>query len=240
MKRTAAPSQTGKRARGWKAPRKTKAAVVKSSQGSRNYAQNRGTAVGRQIGFPPTMQFKHKYFASVSTTGSGTQQYRFRANGMYDPDQTGTGLQPLYFDQMSAIYNHFTVIASHIKVTSIPAGTTVEDPFRIALWINDDTTTTPTDFRNLVEQTSAVTSLTTGLNPTPVTLERWWNLSRCFGGRVGESRFTGSGSADPTEQSIFEIAVIAMDGGVSNVTVYHDVEIEYTVVWSELKDIAGS
>lgn len=239
MKRSGAPSKTGKRAKGWKAPRKTRAAVAKSSIGSRTYAQNRGTAIGRQIGFPPTMQFKHKYFSSRTDSGTGMLTQRYRANGMYDPYQTGTGLQPLYFDQLAAIYNHFTVIASHIKVTTIPNASTAEDPFRVVLWINDDTTTTASDIRNVCEQTSAVHKVTSGLNPTPIVLERWWSLSRCFGGRVGESRFTGNGSADPTEQSIYEIVAYALDG-VSSVAVVHDVEIEYTAVWSELKDIAGS
>lgn len=35
----------------------------------------------------------------------------FRANGIFDPDVTGTGHQPLYRDQVADLYTNYTVIA---------------------------------------------------------------------------------------------------------------------------------
>lgn len=241
MKRSAAPTQTGKRARGWKAPRKTVARVYNPRpSGSVYRPRPSGTLVGARIGFPPTIKFKHKYRAHVTTSGSGLQSYQFRCNGMYDPDSTGVGSQPLYFDQLAAVYNHYTVISSHIKVTSIPAPNTTEDAYRIILFLNDGNAITPATSEAIAEQTSAVSTVCSSLNPSTSVLERSWSLARAFGGRVSESRFTGNAGADPSEQTIYNIVVQAMDGGVSSVAVYHDVEIEYTAVWSELKDIPGS
>jgi len=70
-------------------------------------------------GFPQKMVMTHKYCDKVqltSTLGVITN-YLFSTNGLYDPNITGTGHQPAYFDQMTPIYNNYTVIMSRIKVT---------------------------------------------------------------------------------------------------------------------------
>jgi hypothetical protein len=41
----------------------------------------------------------------------------FRGNSVYDPDYTGVGVQPYYFDNLAAIYNRYRVISSTIVVT---------------------------------------------------------------------------------------------------------------------------
>lgn len=42
--------------------------------------------------------------------------YVYLANGMYDPDYTGTGHQPKYFDQWGALYKRYLVFGSKIYV----------------------------------------------------------------------------------------------------------------------------
>jgi len=51
------------------------------------------------------------------TSGAGVAgAYVFSANGCFDPDVTGTGGQPMGFDQMMIFYNHYTVVRSSIQV----------------------------------------------------------------------------------------------------------------------------
>lgn len=45
-----------------------------------------------------------------------TEPYQFRGNGLYDPDVTSTGHQPMYFDQYAAIYRKYRVLASKIHL----------------------------------------------------------------------------------------------------------------------------
>lgn len=53
-------------------------------------------------------------------SGAGTlADFVFSANGLFDPSITGTGHQPLGFDQIMAMYDHYVVIASSIKVTFV-------------------------------------------------------------------------------------------------------------------------
>lgn len=65
------------------------------------------------------MRVKMKYTDGVlltTTTGIGVTTYAFRANSLFDPDQTGTGHQPYRFDQLAAIYQRYRVLKSKITV----------------------------------------------------------------------------------------------------------------------------
>lgn len=52
----------------------------------------------------------------TSTSGAYTSNV-FRGNGPFDPDQTGTGAQPVWYDDYSAMYNRYRCVGSRITVT---------------------------------------------------------------------------------------------------------------------------
>lgn len=59
------------------------------------------------------------YSSGTIITGTATANaYVFSANGCFDPDITGTGGQPMGFDQMMLFYNHYTVLRSRIRVVA--------------------------------------------------------------------------------------------------------------------------
>jgi len=58
--------------------------------------------------------------------------YLFRGNSTYDPDQSGGGVQPKYYDAISAAYNRVEVVKSVIEIiVSTPDGS--DDVYEIAL-----------------------------------------------------------------------------------------------------------
>lgn len=54
---------------------------------------------------------------SVASVAGVPQFYTFAGNSLYDPDITGTGHQPMGFDQWQGFYNKYTVYGSKIRAT---------------------------------------------------------------------------------------------------------------------------
>ena len=66
----------------------------------------------------------------LCTSGAGNY-HLFNFNNCYDPDRTGTGHQPLGWDQWVAFYGIYRVISASVKVVAI--NTTDDNPFHMAL-----------------------------------------------------------------------------------------------------------
>jgi hypothetical protein len=203
------------------------------------------TKVSIGLGFPKQMTMTHKYVETVQMNvgaATGVGSYLFSCNGMYDPNVTSTGHQPMYFDQMSALYDHYVVIGSVCKVKFIP-GTAVASntPMRLVGFINDNNTFASSSNINTLEEASLAKKLTTSPNNNrPLSMTLKWSAKKFFGGSImANTELQGTAAANPTEQSYFALAALAVDG-VSPIDMYVEVEIKYIAVWKELIDIGGS
>lgn len=202
-----------------------------------------GSVTGKVPGFPEKFKFVHKYAEQVdmsSSSGSSARQ-RFTCNNMYDPNNTGVGHQPLYFDQLAQLYDHFYVISSKIKFTVIPQGTSVQAPFRLFAQVNDDTTVSAGTGDAVVEQTTGQSRYCTGgLNPSKeVIYMKYDGLEKWGQALLSNSRQRGNDAGGPSEQSHFELNLNSCDNS-STVSVHVMAEIEFTAIWVEGKDTAQS
>lgn len=213
-----------------------KARAYKKKYAKKQVIPTANTSIGRQVGFPKTMTFKHKYCEQVQlTAASGITHYQYSCNGMYDPNITGIGAQPSFFDNMCAIYNHYKVIGSRCKWRIVPVGTAVQYPFRVVAWYNDDTTTSGTTMSVYGESKGAQTRLCTGVNPSQIVISQKWSLKRTFPGSYQADIFRGTPSTNPNEQTHFQLSLSPLDP-VQTIYAHVFVEIEYVAVWSELSD----
>ena len=68
------------------------------------------------FGFPDefitTIRYVDVY--TLTSASNGIAKQYMRMNSLFDPDQTGTGHQPYYFDQFAALYNRYTVLGSKL------------------------------------------------------------------------------------------------------------------------------
>lgn len=95
----------------------------KSSNGRRPVSL---TTVPRPM-IAPVTYMQLGYFSAVRITesASGVGNFNsFRLNDLYDPDFTGTGSQPVGFDQVSALYTRFRVLKVAVSIDWVKRGTT--------------------------------------------------------------------------------------------------------------------
>lgn len=180
---------------------------------------------------------RHVYsetFALTGTTGA-VASYVLSCNGMYDPNITGTGHQPLYFDQMNAIYDHYIVYRARIEYEILAGGS----PPIVACYIDDDTSIA-TSLDNAIEQPTSVHRLLPTTQVVPQRFQRQWDARQYFGGDIWDnSELRGTASANPTEQSYFVVMLVAANG-TSTATATVTVRIVYDAWWTELKTMTGS
>lgn len=220
---------------------KSKSKKTRSTARKRVVKYRNTVSLGR--GFPRKMVMTHKYVDIISLTGTGgaiaTRQYV--CNGMYDPDYTGVGHQPMYFDQMTALYNHYTVIGSRIKVRTLNTyGPASAPAYWFTLSQNDDGTISYNSLSTLSERSDGSYRLVTaGSTSTPFLMNKW-SAKKTFGGSpLANDNLQGTSSANPAEITNWVLAIQAADN-LSTVTTSFVVEIEYIAVWTELKEINGS
>jgi hypothetical protein len=176
---------------------------------------------------------------SLSATSTATS-YVYSANGLYDPDISGTGTQPRGFDQMMIFYEHYTVTRALIEVT-----------FR-----NFTATTSPivfiaargdvTNVSNAIDVMEQGNSVSVQLLPANVTgsiqkLSMVMNIARFLGfDDIMDSNVArGDIAANPAEGAFFHV------GGFNNETlaagtVQFQVRIRYLAVFTEPRVITPS
>nr|WAE43272.1 MAG: capsid protein [Cressdnaviricota sp.] len=71
------------------------------------------------------------YTLQVSANPATQAIYKFAGNSPFDPDQSGAGVQPYGWDQITALYSKYVCFGSKIKVYFIPSGT--ETSFQVYL-----------------------------------------------------------------------------------------------------------
>lgn len=200
--------------------------------------QKRRVFVSRWPGFPPTLQMTMAYtdtYALANGAGSVANQV-FSCNGLHDPDITGGGHQVLYYDQLSAVYNHYTVTSSY-AVYQVLSTSVSNSPSSFTAYIDDDSTpSSPLSARQ--EMGGAQVQLVSpGMSPKQLKI-RYSSKANFGGDPLSDSAQQGA-AGNPTEQMFYIFTLGAADGSsVTSVSVL--VRIFYTVVWQELKSITGS
>lgn len=183
-------------------------------------------------------------YQKVLTGGVGSvPTHYYSANGLYDPDVTGTGHQPMGWDQMMALYEQATVLRAHIKVTFASAG----EHARVGIYLNPDTTSP--GLPRLVENGLMIMDKVTGPSTANgqyaySTLELACDIPKYFGRRRGEiladPQMYNTIASNPTEQVYFAVCAWAGFDAAADVTVAYDVTITFDAVFWEPKKLTSS
>lgn len=189
-------------------------------------------------GFPTNMTVELHY-EDTFRLYTGTTAYAthvFRGNSLYDPDFTGSGHQPRYFDNYSAIYGRYKVLASTMSAEvlnqsstagavlsmiplteSIPA-TSLEDMAELP----NAKTTRPIPILSRISHrlsTSITTQKVCGLRP----------------GQVNDEDWSAAYNANPTQIWYWTVGAFSMDKSTS-VDCIVRVSVKYKAVFYDRKD----
>lgn len=201
--------------------------------------QFRGLTPSRS-GFPKTLKMTHRYCEvfSLANTAGAIGTHVFSANGMFDPDITSTGHQPYYFDQLTGIYNHYTVIASKLRLTCMNASA-IGNPSLVNVYLDDNAASSAALTTRLEQNTASTRLIEPGA--APVTIPKSFSAKANFGGNpLSDPNLQGTAAANPTEQMYYLITVADPSGTAAATTVDLLVEIDYIAVWQELATATAS
>lgn len=198
--------------------------------------------INKGLGFPLRFRTKLRYVerTAITSTSGVLAIQNYRANGCYDPNAALAGHQPMYFDQLTTVYNYFKVIGSKITVELVPQGTSIQTPVYLALWTDEDGNYTGS-FSQAIELGLLRNYVVIGGNArnTRSRLTYNWSLKKTFKDIYNASSVTGSGAADPAQQTYYMIGFQPVDS--STTTSYSMlVTIDYIVDFFELRDVGQS
>lgn len=184
------------------------------------------------------------------TLGSGgSNVWFFSANSLFDPDVTGTGHQPMYFDNYSAIYNRYKVNWAQITVTVINhkvntdtayqpntgAAVLTENPnyaYKLAILADRDVSDYPNTMNRLIEEGGAnikwrfVAPSLTGVLPKLFHSASPHRLTQLA---FSDDTLQADIGASPSRQCYFAVAITSADGNTDPPSVYLNVRIKYYV-----------
>jgi hypothetical protein len=214
-------------------------------------AMARMTSASLGMGFagytplPHRLRTQMKYVANITLSSGVTPGVNvFSANGLYDPDVTGTGHQPRGFDQLIALYDHYVVTHSEIKVEFYFSSTSVPAVCGVQL---QAISTGQSDYIDYAEQARCEFGLAPMLyggsggatHPKEHRLE--CNVQQFMGipDPITATKLQGSISANPADQAFYHVFHQALDGS-SSTSVTALVSLEYHAVFIEPVPVASS
>lgn len=194
--------------------------------------------------FPNMTVRKLRYCAGNSVTASAgiLASHVFSLSGLYDPDITGTGHQPMGFDQIMPFYEHYHVLHCSAHVTFQNRNATYRG--YVGLKITPDTAL-PANSDDLVEEGRAVVDPIGGGNDAfngskvmkcSVNVPLVNGLSRA--NFLANDGMRGTISSNPTEQTYLHVCAWSPAG--QNLDVEFNIVLEYTAVFTEPRNLVNS
>lgn len=200
-----------------------KSSIVKMKKG--------GDLINRSIPlFPARKKAFLPYFDyNTVTAGAGVVgSYVFSCNGLYDPNITGVGHQPMGFDQMMTFYDHYTVLRAKIIIDFLY----ISGSGNLMVTVATRAALTPvTDPTQLIESGMIdykLLSENLSNEKSRCRLSRTVDI-RLFGGiddPLDNPDYRGTVAANPAEQSYFHISIWNSAGTTCSAGFFAVIEFE--------------
>lgn len=191
-----------------------------------------------------SLKYTEEFTLNPGTGAIG--RYTFRANGMFDPNYSGTGHQPYSFDQIMGLYSHFTVVGSKITLQNVESSTsTYGGLLGVTLHAASDDLTGLV-LHNIVEHPGTGVAFMSGHQLAASVRES--RISKNFSAKkffglpdiIGKADYRGDQTHDPIEQAYFTCWYACSGDGVDPAACQLLATIEYLAVFTEPRTLNSS
>lgn len=212
-------------------PKKRKASKGRKTRRVRRRTMSRPRRALARMGgsFPKKMLVTMRYATSIrldQQIGALPVTYVFRANGIFDPDRTGTGHQPYTHDEYAQLYTKYMVTGSKIMATFLPNASVSTGNIICGLHVGNDPTYIP-DFETVREQSEGRWSIVSGQTNKKTLATRYSRRKIIPAHKDGHEATFG---ADPLEQYYFTVWSTC----VNSVAVAQPVDVVVTISYRVL------
>lgn len=170
---------------------------------------------------------------SLESSNTGIPDSRvFNLNSLFDPDVTGTGHQPMGFDQWKTFYNYYKVLGTRIRAKFYwAAAASVGQAHQVGVVF------LPVDTATLYVDPIILTEMTYGRNykllksntRESATITTNWSGKKYFGRDFSDGTHETAVTVNPLHYARAQVYAYATDASISTSTVECEVYLEYIV-----------
>lgn len=200
--------------------------------------------VPRPFALPLQLKNTMRYVINDKCTITGGNGFLFySANGIYQPGGAiGPAHKPLYFNQLSSLYDHWHVTYSKITISYAGCQEPSNSSYVMTVLNDDDGSVLPNfGLPERATAKSTVFNLNAFIQRPISPISATYSAAKVFGNTaMSNDSLRGDFVSNPLEGQYFQVRLAQCDGGIDNNSLYFHVEIEYSVIWNELKDVLAS
>ncbi len=212
----------------------------KSTRRNRLASPRVARGVQQQL-FPNKKRIVHRYVETVTIDPGASgilESHNFATNGLFDPNLTGAGHQPLMVDTFFQYYTKGTVIGSKMTAWFQPTSTTtLTVPYAMGIFLDQEgNSTMPTIFEHLREAGPVkmkTGTFGTGANQKVVTCKWSCKRSKSVTNPLDEPNLASIVTANATSKSRFIPFCGPVNGSTNMGPVQVTVQIDYVVIWTD-------
>lgn len=215
---------------------------------SRRYSRRRGfgrasAVVNRNPITADVLFVKLRYNYSSAIVGGAVASVTrtWRGNSIYDPDYTGTGTQPMGYDQYTTLYDYCVILGSKINLKILPGSDTVCQ-FCIFPSLNSSSTAVTLALREIPYGRTRTGGIYNIEGNTFITLKNYMSTAKLYCVSKGHIKdtinYAHSASTNPTNQWYWHLEVETQGGAAaSSLNFTYDVWIDYYVMFKRRTEL---
>lgn len=190
-----------------------------------------------------SLNYADTFTLNVGVSGN-LSSYRIACNGLYDPDITATGHQPLGFDQLSPFYAKMTVIGSHITAIFTPSLATTNQGYVCGIHRNPNLTSAPSSFQTYLENGNARMQTfmfgNTGGKAPQITHTFSTKKHMSVTNPLDEPNLASTASSNPTTLAGYDVFYQPADQSTDTESVVVNIRVQYIAICSDPIPVASS